>query len=372
MNLVGLAMRNLRRRPMRTSLSIIGVALAVGSALALVALSRSIQDSTREGMDEMGDDLAVTQRGASDLFGGFLPENLDERISRVPGVVRVSGELFLFAPSEQDRHVLALGWPEASYLWKTVPLREGRVPAPGERLVAVLGDGAAQAMGKRIDDTLEILGKDFTIIGIAKYNAIVNRGLVIVPLPALQDVTYRHDQITMFHVNIRREASQAEIERVKQDISGLGGVTVSTTSEVLQNDRNFKILNAVSLAISIIALTMGVLNVLNSLLMAIQERTREIGIVAAIGWNDRRIMTSIVIEGLLMCAVGCVLGVLLSYLASFLFPMIPTIGDYIKFKPSLGLIIPTLAAAFALCTIGSLYPAWRAVRLTPAEALRRA
>ena len=82
MNLAGLAVRNLRRRPMRSALSIVGIALAVGSAIALMALSRSIEDSTREGMDELGTDLTVTQQGAPDLFGGFLAENLAEPCPR--------------------------------------------------------------------------------------------------------------------------------------------------------------------------------------------------------------------------------------------------------------------------------------------------
>jgi putative ABC transport system permease protein len=105
--------------------------------------------------------------------------------------------------------------------------------------------------------------------------------------------------------------------------------------------------------------------------MATQERTREIGIFAAIGWSRRRIMSSIVVEGLLMCAIGCVLGVLLSFLAAFIFPRIPAIGNLISFKPSVWLIAPVLAAACALCLLGSLFPAWRAVQMGPAEALRR-
>src|SRR3954451_6876503 len=80
MNLVGLATRNLRRRPMRTALTIVGIALAVGSALALVALSRSIENSTREGIDELGTDLTVTQKGAPDLFGGFLSQQLAPKL----------------------------------------------------------------------------------------------------------------------------------------------------------------------------------------------------------------------------------------------------------------------------------------------------
>jgi putative ABC transport system permease protein len=140
---------------------------------------------------------------------------------------------------------------------------------------------------------------------------------------------------------------------------------------VLNNDRNFAILEAVSLAVSIIAIAIGALNVLTALVMAIQERTREIGIFAAIGWSSPRIITSIVVEGVLMCAIGCILGALLSFAVALVFPNIPSIGNLISFKPRVAVIAPILIAAFALCIVGSLLPAWRAVRLVPADALRR-
>jgi putative ABC transport system permease protein len=370
MNLIGLAIRNLQRRKVRSSLSILSIAIAVGSALALIGISRSIEDSTREGMEEIGDDVVVTQRGASDLFGGYLPLQVADRVALIPGVARVSGELFLFASSERGRTVLSVGWPENSYLWKAVPIREGRVPAAGESHVAVLGDSVADALGKSIGDMIELQGEKFRVIGIAKYASVVNRGIVMVPLQDLQEATYRQRQISMIHVIYARNLVTGDTVRIKDAIESLGRVSVSTANEVLQNDRNFSILKAVSVAVSIIALGMGVLNVLNALLMATQERTREIGIIAAIGWTDRQIMSSIVIEGLLMCALGCVLGIVLSFFAALLFPMIPTIGNYISFRPSLGLILPTVVAAFVLCMIGSLYPAWRAIRLPPAVALR--
>jgi putative ABC transport system permease protein len=114
MNLAGLARRNLGRRPVRTCLSILGIGLAVGSALALMSLSHSIQDGMREGINEMGDDLVVMQKGASDIFGGFIPEKTIERVAAIPGVARASGELFMFAPSADDKSVLAQGWADTS------------------------------------------------------------------------------------------------------------------------------------------------------------------------------------------------------------------------------------------------------------------
>jgi putative ABC transport system permease protein len=372
MNLLDLALRNLKRRPVRTGLSILGIGLAVGGALALIALSRSIQDSSREAINELGDDFVVTQKGASDIFGGFIPEATIERVAAIPGVARVAGELFMFAPSAEQRSVLTLGWPDASYLWKKVPLHEGRPPALGERHVAVLGDTAAAALDKKLGDALELVGETFRIVGISNYTTVINRGLVLVPLIDLQEASYRMRQVTVIHVNLERGgASPVEPARVRAAIEALGNVTAATANEMLKNDRNLAILDAVSLAISIIAVAIGALSVLSALVMATQERTREIGIFAAIGWSNARIMTSIVLEGMLMCTIGCVLGVLLSFLAAFAFPRIPAIGNLISFKPSIVLIAPVLGVAFGLCLLGALFPAWRAIRMVPADALRR-
>ena len=370
MNLITFAIRNLQRRAVRTLLSIFNVGLAVGGAMALIAISHSIEDSMREGMAEIGDDVIVTQRGVSDFFGGFLPQGIADQIAGIPGVARVAGELVMFAPSEKSRHVLVVGWPESSYLWKNVPMREGRAPEPGEHHVVILGDTVAEGLGKSLGDKIELHGENFQVIGISKYSSVVNRGTVIALLPDLQEVTYRQRQISLIHVNYNRNLTTSETVRVKDAIESLGRVSVSTASEVLQTDRNFAILKAVSLAVSIIALALGALNVLNSLLMATQERTREIGIVAAIGWSDVQIMASIVIEGLLMCALGCVLGVFISYLVSFLFPLLPTIGSLLSFKPTPNLVLPMVGGAFVLCAIGALYPAWRAIRVPPALALK--
>jgi putative ABC transport system permease protein len=371
MNLVGLALRNLKRRPVRTCLSVLGIALAVGSALALTALSRSIQDNTRDGMAEIGGDLVVMQKGASDIFGGFIPEGTVERIAAIPGVVRVSGALVAFAPSSDANTVLTFGWPDTSDLWKKVPLNEGRVPAAGERHVAVLGDTAAASLGQKLNGKLDLFGETFRVVGIAGYASIVNRGLVLVPLADLQEASYRPRQVTIAQVSVANAGDRTELARIREEIEASGNVVAATPDEVLDHDRNFTILKAVSLAVAIAAAAMSALNVLTALVLATQERTREIGIFVAIGWSNGRIMKSIVIEGMLMCVIGCGLGVLLSFLAADAFPRIPTIGHLISFKPSVGLIAPVIGAAFVLCVLGALLPAWRAVRMLPAEALRR-
>ena len=233
------------------------------------------------------------------------------------------------------------------------------------------GDTAAATLGKKLGDEIELIDQRFRVVGIASYTTVVNRGLALVPLADLQEASYRPQQVTIIHVNVEHASGRGELGRVRNAIEALGGVTVSTANEVLDNDRNFAILEAISLAVAIIAIAISALNVLNALVMATQERTREIGIFAAIGWSGGRIMMSIVIEGIVLCVVGCALGVLLSFLAAFAFPHIPAIGNLISFRPSVRLVTPVLAAAFVLCIVGSLFPAWRAVRMIPADALRR-
>jgi putative ABC transport system permease protein len=366
MNLLSLALRNLKRRPVRTCLSVLGIGLAVGGALVSMSLSRSIQDAAREGIEEIGSDLVVMHKGASDIFGGFIAEPTVERIAAISGVARVSGVLVAF-----DNNVVIFGWPGVSDLWKRVPLREGRVPAPGERQAAVLGSTAATSLGRKLNDEVELFGETFRVVGIAGYASTVNRGLALVPLEDLQEGSYRPRHVTIASVTAEKSEDRTDLARIRGEIEALGNVIAATPDEVVDHDRNFAILDAASRAIAIVALAVSALNVLTVLVLATHERTREIGILAAIGWSNGRIMESIVIEGMLMCAIGCGLGVLFGFLAEYAFHRVPTIGDLISFKSSLGLIAPVISAAFVLCVLGALLPAWRAVRMLPAEALRR-
>jgi putative ABC transport system permease protein len=121
-----------------------------------------------------------------------------------------------------------------------------------------------------------------------------------------------------------------------------------------------------------VALLMGVLMVLNTLLMAVLERTREIGILAAIGWSTQRITGAIVIEGFILSAIGSAVGVVIGVVGSHLLNAIPAVGRFVSVRPTPTLVLATALAAIALGILGSFYPAWLATRQSPAVALGRA
>ena len=372
MNHLELAFRNLKRRPARSILTALGVALAVGSFITLYGLSRSVQENVQQSFEERGTDLTVRRRGIAEPFGGTMPESIIQEIAKIPDVAAVSGQLLSFAATDNDDHVIAFGWASDSFYWETVPMLEGRLPQPGERKIAVIGKDIARTLDKHVGDDITLLGEKFRVIGISNYTSIINRNAVVVELADLQEITFRTGAVTFIAVKLAPPGGPEEADRVAKAIEGLGQLSVTKSESVLKNDSLIGLLSAVSTAMAWVALLMGVLMVLNTLLMAVLERTREIGILSAIGWSKRRIMGALVIEGFILSALGSVAGIVIGVAGSRLLSAIPAIGRYIAVRPTPGLIATTAVAAIILGILGSLYPAIVATRASPAEALERA
>ena len=372
MNVAGLAFRNLRRRPVRSALTILGVGFAVGSFITLYGLSGSIDDNARQSVDERNAHLTLSRRGAAEIFGSTMTEAIGQRLASISGVTAVTGELIVLASTDHGAHVLAVGWPEDSFFWNSVPLREGRLPQPGERKVVVIGPGIAQSLGKRLGDAISLMDESFRIIGVSRYASLINRNAILAPLADLQELTFRTGLVTFLYVRVASPDDPAAVERISRAIEAQAAVTVATSEAMLANDRLVGMTRAISKAMAWIALFMGVLMVLNTLLMAVIERTREIGILSAIGWSPPRIMGALVVEGMVLSMIGSAVGILLGIFGSQLLGAIPAIGRFIEVTPTTGLILATAAAAVGLGIVGSLYPAWVATRLDPAAALERA
>jgi putative ABC transport system permease protein len=371
MNHVGLAIRNLARRPVRSTLTALGVAFAVGSFIALYGLSRSVDQNTQQSLEERAAHLTVSRRGRAELFGGTISENVGPTLAAISGVRAVTGDLVALAATDRENHVLVVGWPEDSYFWKNVPRRAGRLPNPGERKVAVVGDAIAEALKVEAGGTLTLIGEPFRVVGVSGYTAVINRNAVIVPLADLQELMFRPGTVTSFHLQLDTPGDPDAVERVRREIEARGAFSVSTSETMLRNDRLLGLLRAVSGAMAWVALLMGMLMVLNTLLMAVLERTREIGIMSAIGWSPARIMGVLIAEGLVLSAIGSAVGAVLGVIGSQLLSAMPAIGRYITIQPTAGLIAATVLAAIGLGMLGALYPAWIATRQEPAVALER-
>jgi putative ABC transport system permease protein len=142
-------------------------------------------------------------------------------------------------------------------------------------------------------------------------------------------------------------------------------VNVGDYSEV---DQGIQFLDAANLAISVLAVGIGAIGVMNTMIMSVFERTREIGIFRAVGWSGRRILRMIITESMLVVAafVGSTLGVL----ATRAILMIDMVSNVLEPQYSADVFIRALVVAVVVALAGAAYPAFRAVGLTPMEALR--
>jgi putative ABC transport system permease protein len=353
-------------------LTVLGVALAVGSFITLYGLSRSVSENVQQSFAERGTDLTVRRRGIAEPFGGTMPQTLIPEIAEIPGVAAVSGQMMSFAATDNDDHVIAFGWAADSFYWPDVPLLKGRLPNPAERRAALLGKDIARTLNKDVGDDITLLDEKFHIIGITNYSSIINRNAVIVELSDLQELTFRTGAVTFISVRLERPESSNGADQVAKAIESLADLAVTKSGNVLSNDSLIGLLNAVSTSMAWVALLMGVLMVLNTLLMAVLERTREIGILSAIGWSKLRVMGALVIEGFILSVLGSLAGIVLGIVGSRLLSEAPAIGRYIAVRPTIGLIAATAVAAIALGVLGSFYPAFFATRQSPAAALERA
>jgi putative ABC transport system permease protein len=359
------------RRPTRSILSAIGIALAVGSALALLALGEGIERSVNQAFDERGSQLIVARRGATDLFSDLIAGALAPRIAATAGVAEVTSELAVFTTTGQRRHMVVLGWEPQGFVWRAMPLAAGRKPIAGAEREVVVGEAVSEALSKRVGDTVELFDETFTIVGISAYRSVLNRGLIIMPLAKLQELAFREGQVTGFSVRLDAGIGRDELPALKARIAAAGPFMVSETRDMMAGDRNIEVLKAISLAVSAVALGIGMLGVLNTILISVQERTREIGIIAALGWSGREIVALVLVEGIVLSVAGTFAGLVLGLLTTQLFAYIPAIGSFIAFEAKPLQIVGVTILALAGSLLGALYPAWRALGVDPAEALRR-
>ncbi len=371
MNELTLPFRNLMARPIRSALTTLGVAISVAGFIALTGLTQGLRDSFAQGIEEPGGDLIISQRDSFSLISSSIPDSLGPAIAGVEGIAAVSGILLNIATIDNDANIVVSGWEPGGFLWNNLRMVKGHVPDASDAQGVVLGESIANALRKSIGDSVELQFQTFTIVGVAAFGSTLNQNIAIVNVGVLQQLLGREGTVTLYEVLLRRPLDPGRIDAARARLAAvIGKFEVSNTGEFTSNIRFFNIVQSFASTISIIILAMALLAVANTLLMAVSERTHEIGILAAIGWTPMRILSLILMEGTIMTAAGAIAGVGIGILAMRLVAGTHVASGLLEPYISAGMIEQALGSVFLIGPLGSLYPAWRAIRLQPAEALR--
>jgi len=189
------------------------------------------------------------------------------------------------------------------------------------------------------------------------------------PLATVQEIARKPGVVTMVYVKVRDGVDPDTVAAgIEDEFAAL--TTVSSVSEYSEIDQGMEIIDAVNLAISALAVGIGAIGVTNTMIMSVFERTREIGILRAVGWRGSRILRMVVGESLLLCLVAAMFGSLSGVLASRAVILIPAVRSLIEPQYTIDIFVRALVVAVIVALAGAAYPAVRALRLTPMDALR--
>ncbi len=356
---------------MRTALTISAIAISIAGFVSMRGFTKSVQVSLEKGLEESGEDLAISQRGAFTLYGSAVPESLKATLQSIRGIKDVNGVLFTLLAASDDLNVPTIGWEQGSELWGTIRLVNGRLPDKSETGAVIVGERLADALQKGVGDTIELYFQPFRIVGVGHFSSILAQSMAILPLSELQALTGRPGTVSLFQV--RMASPETDIAQIQRDVAAVApGYVVQEIGELSRNLQLERLLNALASTVSLVIVGLSGLGLTNTLLMAVTERTYEIGILAAIGWPQRRIVGLLVGEGLLMSAIGTVAGFGLGLVVMEAAARTRLAMGYLQPYVDLPTLIVAFLAAVAVGGLGALYPAWRATRLAPADALRRA
>ncbi|HLG09870.1 MAG TPA: ABC transporter permease [Gaiellaceae bacterium] len=369
MSFVSLVLRNLFRQRMRTALTVVGISVGITIVVALGAITGGLKDTAGAMLREGGADFMVARKGSADLTFSAVSAKEWTQVASMQGVERATGVLMHVTRHGSNPFFPLLGIRAAQLEQSPPELVAGRLLAPGATDEVILGTSAAADTDSAPGSSVTIAGKPFRVVGIYRSDNVFYDSGGYAPLEAVQDIARKPDVVTAVYVTAQAGAEPRALAVAIEDAYP-ELTTVRDVTEYGKVDQGIQIMDALNLAVSVLAIALGAIAVMNTMIMAVFERTREFGILRAVGWRGSRIMRLVLTEALLLCLVAAVLGTAFGVLATRGVMLIEEIRNFLEPTYTLDVFVRAVLIAAGVGLVGALYPAYRAVRLSPMEALR--
>jgi putative ABC transport system permease protein len=364
MTWLGLVRKNLLRRPVRTALTAAGVAIGVGLIVALLSIANGVRQTAEDLIHVGRSDFGLFQEGASDLTRSILPETLARRIAADPGVSATARIFLRVGDVERHDSFLLFGLAPDEFPWQRLVVTEGRRASGNELMV-----GDQSFLHSRLGQTVAIGGRRFRIVGVYHTGDRFEDIGAVAPLAAIQQLAQRPGDVTTIAVTVRHGARPKDVaKRLEKRFPGL--VAVTEPGQAVKIDTSSRLILQAGWIFSLLALIVGGIAVTNTMAMSVFERVREIGILRAVGWPARRVAALIVSEAVAIGLVALGVGLAIGYAAAELFTEHGGLSTLVDPKFTAGTFAWGLAFALGVGLLGAAYPAWRATRLAPVDALR--
>ena len=385
------AYKNLLRKKVRSLLTIIGIALSAWVLVSLLGFNHGYETALNRDIDNMGFQLMIMAKGCPYeaatmmLKGGtgfrYMKESVMEDIAKEPEVEKVTPILMqaVFDPNKGESGGIA-GYfgvdPKSFAEMKTfLKFRQGHWFADENAYEAVMGYEAAELEQREVGDIILMPEKNiqFKVVGILNRTGTQDDGTIFVPLKTIQKIFNKEGEITTVGIKLKKDANSARLEAKLYNLPNVQVVSLAQVKETIM--KLISTAKVMVLSIAIIAVLIAMVGVINTILMSVHERFQEIGILKTIGAMPWDIFKLVWTETLILCSSGGILGIILALILSRISDVV--IRSILPYAPSGGLVLIDIKLALitfiAILCIGLLsgfYPAWKAGRIRPLEAIR--
>ena len=387
-----LILKNIFRNKSRSILAVIGIAIGVAAVVGLGLITDDLTQSTESALTAGAADFSVINStnspSGSGGGGGFGNDQLINQaavgqIQQVKGVSSAVGELRTstnlgnstssnsssssgFGANFRSMTNI-IGIDSSDLSMDDIAITNGTAFSNANQVI--IGQDAAQRLNKTVGSTITISNKTFTVTGIYETGNFMDDRGIVMSLPALQNLTGNTGQVSLILVKASNGTDPTALaSTIQQNYAN----DLSTSTSLSGNNRmnnGLQVISSGAWAVSLLAILIGGIIVIVTMMKAVSERTREIGVLRAIGWTQRRILGMIIGEALVLSLIAIVVGLLLAVGIVELISLTHLLRG-INPSFSLLLILKGIGVALFLGIIGGIYPAYRASRLSPTEALR--
>ncbi len=387
MSFLSLVVKNPFRNKTRTSLAIVGIAIGITIIVAMGMITGGLQSSTQSTLKAGAAEITVTHAGSNSFIstGGTLDQSWVTKVENISGVKTAAGVLSVSnssfgstsgsSTSSSSRTggmggltIVGIDSTQLSLVGVSSADVNGSLFSNGSTSEVIIGKNLAQSLNKTVGDTINLYGKDFKITGIYQTGNVMQDQNIFMSINTLQNLTSNTGKISSISV---KDADNSNDTQVSKAITDAYPNDLSTTTAEDQANRMNNVMgtiNSASWAISLLAIFIGGIGVINTMIMSVFERTREIGVLKAVGWKNRRILGMIIGESIVLTLLAAVVGTIVGVVGVevLLYFSNSTLTAVFSFD----ILLRAFGVALLVGIFGGLYPAYRASKLAPTEALR--